>query len=58
MSICGRLHLPVFLLSVKLLTLMYMDLLIVLAKLCTSLPTMLKLSSVVGWPVVDWWLYW
>ena len=36
---------------------MYMDSLIVLAKLCYSLPTMVKLSSVVGWPVVHWWPY-
>ena len=29
----------------------------VLLKLCPSLPTMLMLSSVVGWSVVDWWPY-
>ena len=34
-------------------TLINIDL-IVLAKACASLPTMLKLSSVVGWPIVAW----
>ena len=34
-----------------------MDSLIVLAKFCPSLFTMLKMSSEVVWPVVEWWPY-
>ena len=36
---------------------MCMHSLLFLAKLCPSLPTILKLSSVVWWPMVDWWPY-
>ena len=46
--ICGRLYLPMFLLRMGLFTLMYMDSFIVVAKLCPSLPTMLKLFNVGG----------
>ena len=45
--IWGRLYLQMILFSVGLLTLMYMDSLIVLAKPCPSLSAMLKLSIVV-----------
>ena len=55
--ICRRLYLPVLLLWVELFTHMKMDALVFLAKLYPSLPTMLKLSSVLGWPVIDWWPY-
>ena len=51
---CGGLYLPMFLLRMGLFSLINMDLLNVLAKVCPSLPTMLKLSSVVGWPEVDY----
>ena len=51
---CGRLYFPIFLLSVGLLTLMYIDSLIVLAKLLSSLPIILKLSIDVSWPLVLW----
>ena len=54
--IWGRLYLPMFLFRVGLLTLMYMDSLIVLTKPFFSLHTMLKLSIVVWWPVVVWYL--
>ena len=37
------------------LTLMYTNSLTVLARPYPSLPTMLKLSMVVYWPVVVWW---
>ena len=49
MGILFMLHSTLILLS-----LMYMDSLTVLAKPCPSLPTMLKLSIVVGCPVVVW----
>ena len=55
--ILGRLYLPMFLLWMGLLTLMYMDSLIALAKLQPSLHMILKLSRVVRWHVVDWWPY-
>ena len=51
-----KLFLPMFLFRVGLLTLIYMDSVIILVKPCPSLPTMLKLSMVVRWPVVVWWL--
>ena len=51
---CGRFYLPMFLLGMALFTIINMNSLIVLAKICHSLPTMLKLSSVVVWLVVDW----
>ena len=44
-----------FLLRVRLFTLINMDSLIILVKLCPSLSTMLKLSSVVGCLVVKYW---
>ena len=45
-----RLNLPMLLVGVGLLTLMYMDSLICLAKLC-PLPIIWKLLWLVGWPV-------
>ena len=41
------------LLRAGLFTFVNMHFLMVLVKPCPSLPTMLKLSSVVGWPVVE-----
>ena len=46
-----RLNLPMLLLRVGLLTLMQMDSLMFLAKLCPSLPIIWKLLWLVGWPV-------
>ena len=51
----GRWYLPMFLFRDGLLTLMNIDYLINLERFCSSLPTMLKLSSVVVWPVVLLW---
>ena len=51
---CGRLYFPIFLLSVGLFTLIEMDSLIVLAKLLSSLPIILKLSIDVAWPLELW----
>ena len=51
----GRWYLPMFLFRNGLLTLMNIDSLISLERFCSSLPTMLKLSSVVVWPVVLLW---
>ena len=53
-QMCGRLYFPIFLLSVGLCTLMYMDSLIVLAKLLSSLSIILKLLIDVSWPLVLW----
>ena len=53
--IWGRWYLPMFLFRDGPLTLMYMDSLISLKRLCSSLPTTLKLSSVVVWPEVLLW---
>ena len=50
-QICGRLYFPIFLLSVGLFTLIYIDSLIVLAKLLSSLPIILKFSMDVSWPL-------
>ena len=50
----GRLYFPVFLFRVGLFTLMYMDSLMVLARLLSSLPIILKLSRVVTWPLLLW----
>ena len=47
---CERVYLPICLLKVGLFMLIKMDSLMVLP----SLLTMLKLSNVVTWPVVDW----
>ena len=49
----GRLDLPMFLLREGLFTLIKMYTLIVQTKFCPSLPTILKLSNVVVWPVID-----
>ena len=49
---CGRLYFPIFLLSVGLFTLIYIDSLIVLAKLLSSLPIILKFSMDVTWPLM------
>ena len=46
-----------FLLRMGFFTLIKMDSFIVLVKSCPSLPTLLKFSSVVIWPVVEWWSY-
>ena len=43
-QMCGRLYFPIFLLSVGLFTLMYIDSLMVLATVLSSLPSILKLS--------------
>ena len=51
-----KLNLPVFLFRVGLLTLMYIDSLIVLAMPWSSLPIILKLSCVIIWPVLWLWL--
>ena len=51
----GRWYLPMFLFRDGPLTLMYMDSLISLERFCSSLPTMLKFSSVVVWPEMLLW---
>ena len=51
-----KLNLPIFLLMVGLLTLIYIDSLIVLAMAWPSLPIIWKLSCVVVWPVLWLWL--
>ena len=53
-QMCGRLYFPIFLLSVGLFTLMYIDSLIVLAKLLSFLPIILKFSIDVSWPLILW----
>ena len=50
-QIWDRLNLPILLFKVGLLTLIKMDSLIFLAKLCPSLPIIWKLLWLVGWPV-------
>ena len=52
---CGRWYLPTFLFRDGLLTLMYRASFIALLRLCSSLPTMLKLSTLISWPVMVWW---
>ena len=54
----SKLTLHMFLFNVGLLTLMNMDSLIFLAKLCPSLPIIWKLLWLVGWPVwlLCWWM--
>ena len=52
--ICGRLYFPKFLFSVGLLTLINMASCLVLAKLFSSLPMILKLFIDVIWPLVFW----
>ena len=54
---CGRWYLPMFLLRDGLFTLMYIAPLIVLIRFWSSLPTILKLSKVVLWPVILKWSY-
>ena len=56
--IWGTLNLPMFLFNVGLLTLMNMDSLISLAKLCPSLPIIWNILWLVGWPVwlLCWWM--
>ena len=54
-QMCGRLYLPISLLRVGLLTLMYIASFMALAIFCPSLSIILKLSTVVVWPVVLWW---
>ena len=53
-QMCERLYFPIFLLSVGLFTLIYIDSLIVLAKLLSSLPIILKFSKDVSWPLILW----
>ena len=53
-QICGRLYFPIFLLRVGLFTLIYTDSLMVLAKLISSLPIILKFSIDVSWPLLLW----
>ena len=50
----GGLYFPIFLLSVGLFTLMYMDSFMVLSKLFSSLPIILKSSIIVSWPLLSW----
>ena len=52
---CGRWYLPTFLFRDELLTLMYRASFIALLRLCSSLPTMLKFSTLMSWPVMVWW---
>ena len=54
----GKLNLPMFLFSMGLLTLIKIDSLVFLAKLCPSLPIIWKLLWLVGWPVwlLCWWI--
>ena len=54
-QMCGRWYLPMFLLRDGLLTLMYIDSLISLERLCSSLPTILKLFNVMLWPDMLQW---
>ena len=51
-QMCGRLYFPIFLFRVGLFTLMYIDSLMVLARLFSSLAMILKLFNVVAWPVL------
>ena len=51
---CSSLYSPMFLFRRGLFTLIKMAALIVLAKFGLSLPTVLKLSNVLLWPVLDW----
>ena len=53
----ARWYLPIFLFRDGLLTLIYIDSLINLERFCSSLPTILKLLSVVEWPVMLLWSY-
>ena len=53
----GRCYLPIFLFGDGLLTLMYIASFISLMRFWSSLPSILKFSSVVIWPVVLKWLY-
>ena len=53
--IWGRWYLPIFLFRGGLLTLMKIDSLISLERFCSSLPTLLKFSSEVVWPVMLLW---
>ena len=53
--IWGRWYLPMFLFRDGLLTLIYIDSFINLERLCSSLPTILKLFNVVEWPVMLLW---
>ena len=46
-----------FLLNMKFLTLYVNGFLIGPARLCSSLPTVIKFSNVVLWPVLDWCSY-
>ena len=58
-QMCGRWYFPIFLLSVGLFTLIYIDSMIVLAKLLSSLPIILKFSIDVSWPLMFWcWNIW
>ena len=54
-QMCGRWYLPMFLLRDGLLTLMNIDSLISLERLCSSMPTILKLFNVMLWPEVLQW---
>ena len=53
----GRWYLPMFLFRDGLLTLTNIDSFIILERFCSSLPTMLKFSSEVVWPVTLLWSY-
>ena len=55
--IWGRWYLPIFLFRDGLLTLMNIDSLNSLERFCSSLPTMLKFSSVAVWPMMLLWLW-
>ena len=53
-QIYDRLYWPVFLFRVELFNLKYITSFMNLALLCPSLPMILKVSTIVMWPVVHW----
>ena len=55
--ICGRWYLPAFLFRDGLLALIYRASFMVLMRLWSSLPSIVKLSTVTSWPEVFWWSY-
>ena len=52
---CGSWYLPIFLFRAGSFTLITIASLMVLAMLWSSLPTILKLSRDISWPVILWW---
>ena len=55
--ICGRWYLPIFLFRDGLLALIYRASFMVLKRLWSSLPSMVKLSTVASWPEMFWCSY-